>query len=146
MLQDISSTHKTIVFFEAPHRILRTITELCDAYGQENRQIVCAREMTKIYEQFWRGSVKECKLWLTSLESNSSPTSIVSKTKSSTSSSYDELSNFNTNSEESFVSNENETEQRIDQNISAQNAYVKVGGVIWFSLHIYRYEYENAII
>lgn len=49
---------KTIVFYESPHRILKTV-ELCeDVFGKE-AQICLAREITKKFEEFIRGSIKE---------------------------------------------------------------------------------------
>jgi 16S rRNA (cytidine1402-2'-O)-methyltransferase len=47
---------KTIVLYEAPHRILKTLQDLQTVMG-ERREIVLARELTKIHEEFWRGSL-----------------------------------------------------------------------------------------
>jgi 16S rRNA (cytidine1402-2'-O)-methyltransferase len=44
----------TVTFFEAPHRIGRTMTELAHVLG--NRQIVVARELTKVHQEFLRGT------------------------------------------------------------------------------------------
>ena len=49
---------RTLVFFEAPHRILATLTELAAEFGA-NRQAVVARELTKIHESFYRGTLGE---------------------------------------------------------------------------------------
>ena len=49
---------RTIVFYEAPHRIVKTLTDLVTVLGDE-RQIVLARELTKIHEEFWRGTIGE---------------------------------------------------------------------------------------
>lgn len=48
---------KTVVFYEAPHRLVKTLTEL--QADEQNRQVVVARELTKIYEQFVRGTLTE---------------------------------------------------------------------------------------
>ena len=48
----------TSIFYEAPHRLLKTLTNLQKVVG-ENREIVCARELTKIHEEFIRGSIGE---------------------------------------------------------------------------------------
>lgn len=48
---------RTVVFYEAPHRIMKTLKDLKEALG--NRQIVLAREMTKIHEEFLRGSIED---------------------------------------------------------------------------------------
>ena len=45
----------TVVFFEAPHRIRATLDDLLEAIG--DRQVVVGRELTKIHEQFVRGSI-----------------------------------------------------------------------------------------
>ena len=47
---------RTAVFYESPHRLLKTLTELTTVLG-ENRRVVLARELTKRYEEFWRGSL-----------------------------------------------------------------------------------------
>ncbi|QNQ81437.1 16S rRNA (cytidine(1402)-2'-O)-methyltransferase [Lactobacillus sp. PV034] len=48
----------TSIFYEAPHRLKKTLKNLGEVLSPE-RQIVCARELTKIHEEFIRGSVKE---------------------------------------------------------------------------------------
>ncbi|MEL7083960.1 MAG: 16S rRNA (cytidine(1402)-2'-O)-methyltransferase [Cyanobacteria bacterium J06597_1] len=58
ILQLISNEARTVVFYEAPHRLVRTLNELLDCV-EENRAIVLARELTKRYEEFWRGTVTE---------------------------------------------------------------------------------------
>ena len=47
---------RTVVFYEAPHRILKTLTDLQTVLGAD-RQIVLARELTKIHEELWRGTI-----------------------------------------------------------------------------------------
>ena len=46
----------TTVIYEAPHRILRTVEDLCHAIGGD-RRVVLARELTKIHEEYWRGTL-----------------------------------------------------------------------------------------
>lgn len=48
----------TVVFYEAPHRILEAIEDVVEIMGAE-RRIVVARELTKIHEEFVRGSARE---------------------------------------------------------------------------------------
>jgi len=49
---------RTLVFFEAPHRIAATLADLADVFGAE-RPAVVARELTKAHETFYRGSLGE---------------------------------------------------------------------------------------
>lgn len=53
---DSAGAPRTLVFYEAPHRILETLADLEAAWGAE-RRIVVARELTKIHEEFVRGEV-----------------------------------------------------------------------------------------
>lgn len=57
-LESLRQETRTIIFYEAPHRIVKTLTDLGAVLG-EQRQIVIARELTKIHEEFWRGSIGE---------------------------------------------------------------------------------------
>ena len=56
VLQAIATEQRTIVFYEAPHRLLRTLKDLL-GYVDGERAIVLGRELTKRYEEFWRGTV-----------------------------------------------------------------------------------------
>jgi 16S rRNA (cytidine1402-2'-O)-methyltransferase len=51
---------RTLVFYEAPHRILETLADLETVFGPELR-IVVARELTKLHEEFLRGTVAEVR-------------------------------------------------------------------------------------
>lgn len=62
-IERIAASAEVLVFFEAPHRVVDTFAQLVAA-GQGDRQCVCAREVTKLYEEFRRGSVSECKHFL----------------------------------------------------------------------------------
>ena len=55
-LQLLHSETRTVVLYEAPHRLLKTLTDLTSVMGKE-REIVLARELTKIHEEFWRGKL-----------------------------------------------------------------------------------------
>ena len=57
-LADIAAETRTIVFYEAPHRIMRTIADLAEVCAAQ-RIIVLARELTKMHEEVWRGSLTE---------------------------------------------------------------------------------------
>lgn len=50
--------YRTLIFYEAPHRLLETLRDLGQFFS-ENREIVVTRELTKVYETVWRGKVKE---------------------------------------------------------------------------------------
>ncbi|HIK35424.1 MAG TPA: 16S rRNA (cytidine(1402)-2'-O)-methyltransferase [Thermosynechococcus sp. M98_K2018_005] len=47
---------RTILLYEAPHRLVQTVTELCQILGSD-RPLVLARELTKRHEEFWRGTL-----------------------------------------------------------------------------------------
>lgn len=55
-LELLRSETRTVVLYEAPHRLVKTLTDLATVVG-EAREIVLGRELTKIYEEFWRGSL-----------------------------------------------------------------------------------------
>ncbi|KAA6458693.1 16S rRNA (cytidine(1402)-2'-O)-methyltransferase [Acidobacteria bacterium AB60] len=55
-----SETPRTLVFYEAPHRILETLADLEAVFGPEP-PIVIARELTKIHEEFLRGPVAQVR-------------------------------------------------------------------------------------
>ncbi len=55
---ELTNESRTVVLFEAPHRLVRTLTDLAAALGG-GRQIVFARELTKRFEEVWRGSLDE---------------------------------------------------------------------------------------
>ena len=57
-LELLRSETKTMVLYEAPHRILKTLKDLAEVLG-DTREIVLARELTKIHEEFWRGKIEE---------------------------------------------------------------------------------------
>ena len=56
-LEEIKNERKTIILYEAPHKILNTLNDLKELLN--NRKIVLARELTKIHEEFIRGTVQE---------------------------------------------------------------------------------------
>ncbi len=58
LLESIKDSPRTQVFYEAPHRLLETLSDVCDLLG-EARHIVVAREVTKLHEEFLRGRARE---------------------------------------------------------------------------------------
>jgi 16S rRNA (cytidine1402-2'-O)-methyltransferase len=57
----------TLLVYEAPHRILETLADVEAVWG-ESAHVVVARELTKLHEEFLRGTVKEVRLELTARE------------------------------------------------------------------------------
>lgn len=57
LLKSLAEEHRTIVIFEAPHRILRTLGNLKEYLG--DRDIAVCREITKIYEEALRMKISE---------------------------------------------------------------------------------------
>lgn len=55
---------RTMIFFEAPHRLKKTLFDMSEVFGLERRGAV-AREMTKTYEEVIRGSLQELNAWAT---------------------------------------------------------------------------------
>lgn len=62
VLSPLRSAQGTLLFYESPHRVIKTLEHLQEAFG--NRRIVLARELTKRYEEFLRGTIDECSAWL----------------------------------------------------------------------------------
>ncbi|MDD3852736.1 MAG: 16S rRNA (cytidine(1402)-2'-O)-methyltransferase [Syntrophomonadaceae bacterium] len=59
-LQKLQQESKTIVFYEAPHRLENFLQVISEVMGSE-RQIAIARELTKIHEQVFRGTIEEAQ-------------------------------------------------------------------------------------
>ncbi|MEB3340358.1 16S rRNA (cytidine(1402)-2'-O)-methyltransferase [Okeania sp.] len=57
-LEKLSNSSETIILYESPYRLLQTLEDLAEMLGKD-RKIVLARELTKLHEEFWRGSVEE---------------------------------------------------------------------------------------
>jgi 16S rRNA (cytidine1402-2'-O)-methyltransferase len=58
-LEELAAAGETVVLFESPHRILATLADLNAVLGA--RQIVLARELTKVHEEFLRGTAAEIR-------------------------------------------------------------------------------------
>jgi len=56
-LTELKNEKRTIIIYESPHRILRLLNDIFDIFG--NTQLVCARELTKIFEEIKRGRASE---------------------------------------------------------------------------------------
>ena len=57
ILRELASVPETLVFYESPHHLEKTLKDLAGVFG--NRQSVVGRELTKIHEEFVRGSLAE---------------------------------------------------------------------------------------
>ena len=57
-LSAVAADRRTVVLYEAPHRLARTLADLADACGS-SRRVALARELTKLHEETWRGSLAE---------------------------------------------------------------------------------------
>ena len=62
-LAELAGERRTSVLFEAPHRVRQTVADLIDAAGPL-RAVVIARELTKLYEEVWRGSLADAAVHL----------------------------------------------------------------------------------
>lgn len=57
-LAALAGERRTILLYEAPHRLARTLADLAAALGGDRRSAI-ARELTKLYEEVWRGTLDE---------------------------------------------------------------------------------------
>ena len=57
-INELALQRRTVILYEAPHRLHRTLVDLSVACGPE-RQVALCRELTKIHEEVWRGSLGE---------------------------------------------------------------------------------------
>ena len=62
LLDSLAAEQRTMVFFEAPHRLATTLADLADVFGPDRPAAVC-RELTKTYEQVRRGPLGELAVW-----------------------------------------------------------------------------------
>jgi 16S rRNA (cytidine1402-2'-O)-methyltransferase len=61
-LAELAGERRTMVFFEAPHRLAATLEAMTEAFGPDRRAAVC-RELTKTYEEVRRGTLSELAGW-----------------------------------------------------------------------------------
>jgi 16S rRNA (cytidine1402-2'-O)-methyltransferase len=66
-LDTLRFEERTMIFFEAPHRITESLKDAAEIFGNERRAAIC-REMTKTYEETVRGSLHELIVWSESKE------------------------------------------------------------------------------
>ena len=58
MLENVRNSTRTLIFYEAPHRLVETLEEIVQVLGHD-RPVVVAREVTKLHEEFVRGTATE---------------------------------------------------------------------------------------
>ncbi len=67
LLEELKHERSTLIFFEAPHRVLESLSEIQTVMGP--RQVVVARELTKVFEEYLRGTAAEIRLILAARDS-----------------------------------------------------------------------------
>ncbi|HEV2962758.1 MAG TPA: 16S rRNA (cytidine(1402)-2'-O)-methyltransferase [Candidatus Angelobacter sp.] len=80
-LETLRDAQQTVIFYEAPHRISETLREIVEILGSQ-RQVVIARELTKIHEEFIRGTAAEVLKSLNSRELRGEITLLIGKAES----------------------------------------------------------------
>jgi 16S rRNA (cytidine1402-2'-O)-methyltransferase len=58
----VAAEERTVVLYEAPHRLARTLADLRAACG-DDRRVALGRELTKLHEEHWRGTLAEAVAW-----------------------------------------------------------------------------------
>jgi 16S rRNA (cytidine1402-2'-O)-methyltransferase len=66
-LRQVATSDCTTVLYEAPQRVVRTLSDLAAACGPQRRMAV-GRELTKLHEQLWRGTAGDAVRWVTATE------------------------------------------------------------------------------
>nr|WP_202487389.1 16S rRNA (cytidine(1402)-2'-O)-methyltransferase [Streptomyces sp. SID8354] len=61
-LREVEGERRTLVYFEAPHRLADTLAAMAEVFGADRRAAVC-RELTKTYEEVRRGGLGELAAW-----------------------------------------------------------------------------------
>ncbi len=75
-LESLQAESRTLIFYEAPHRIRATLQDLAECLGKD-RGIALGREITKLHEEFWRGSIEQAIAYYTQHEPKGEFTLIV---------------------------------------------------------------------
>ncbi len=66
-LESVRGESRTLVYYESPHRLRQTLADFAATFGSD-RQIVLARELTKLHEEFWRGEIGGAIEYYTQIE------------------------------------------------------------------------------
>jgi len=57
-LKLLAQETRTLIFYESPHKLVKTLTHFCEYFG-DDRQVSVSRELTKLYEETVRGTAKD---------------------------------------------------------------------------------------
>jgi 16S rRNA (cytidine1402-2'-O)-methyltransferase len=63
-LEVLAAESRTLIFYESPYRLQQTLEDFATIFSP-SRQIVLARELTKLHEQFWRGTIEDAIAYYT---------------------------------------------------------------------------------
>ena len=66
-LTELSAEPRTMIFYESPYRLAKTLTQMCEFFGPERRASV-SREISKVHEETRRGTLSERSAWYTQNE------------------------------------------------------------------------------
>jgi 16S rRNA (cytidine1402-2'-O)-methyltransferase len=66
-LEVLQTEQRTLVFYESPHRLRSMLQDVADLLGGD-RSLTLARELTKLHEEFWRGTVSDAIVYYTNHE------------------------------------------------------------------------------
>ena len=66
-LAELAAERRTSVLYEAPHRVARTLADLAEVCGSL-RRVAVARELTKLHQEIWRGTLADAVEWAASSE------------------------------------------------------------------------------
>ncbi len=62
-LETLRHETRTLIFYEAPHRVLESLQDMLETFGPE-REVVIARELTKLYETIYSGTLSHLVEWV----------------------------------------------------------------------------------
>jgi len=63
-LEELKNERRTMIFYEAPHKLLKTLADMAEVFGPTRRIALC-RELTKLYEETRRTTLGEAVSWYT---------------------------------------------------------------------------------
>ncbi len=63
LLEQNKQEKRTQVYYESSHRIVNSVNDICEIYGK-SREVVLARELTKLYEDIFRGTLEQLCDWI----------------------------------------------------------------------------------